>query len=117
MNRIKATQKNTKAPKALTKKTKGSDLVKAVREMVDHRKGRILLKTRTLQIPTDIDVASIRKNFGFTQKQFADHYGFKLSALKEWEQGRRKPELSARILLKVIAFKPKVVEKVLSEKL
>ncbi len=114
MKKIKTIKKSTKA---LVRTKKKSDLVSAVQEMAAHRRGEVLLKTRTLHIPTDIDVASIRKNFGFTQKQFADHYGFKLSALKEWEQGRRKPELSARILLKVIAAAPKVVERVLSEKL
>jgi putative transcriptional regulator len=114
---VKYTRKRKRVTMALTKTKKMSDLVRAVQEMAAYHRGEISLKTRTLHVPTDIDVASIRKNFGFTQKQFADHYGFKLSALKEWEQGRRRPERSARILLKVIALAPKVVERVLTEKL
>lgn len=112
----KAIQVSKKNDKALIKSGSKSDLVTAVKEMAAHRKGEISLKMRTLHIPKDVDVYSLRKNFGFTQKQFAEHYGFKLSALKEWEQGRRKPERSARILLKVIALAPKVVEKALSER-
>jgi len=86
------------------------DLVAVIQEMAPHCYGEIFLKTRALYIPRNIDVIAIRKNFGFTQKQFANHYGFKLSALREWEQGRRKPERSARILLKLIALEPQVVE-------
>ena len=105
---------NNKTKRQSTPTTmKKSDLVTAVQEMSAHRKGEVFLETRTVNVPADIDVASIRKNFGLTQKEFANHYGFKLSALKEWEQGRRKPERSTRILLKVIATEPKIVERVL----
>jgi putative transcriptional regulator len=114
--KTKTLKMSISSAKALTKAKKQSDLLTAVKEMVAHHKGEISLKTRTLHIPKEIDVALIRKNFGLTQKQFADHYGFKLSALKEWEQGRRQPERSARILLKVIASAPKIVEMILSEK-
>ena len=106
-------QKINKNAKLVTMKR--SDLVTAAQEMMAHRKGKIFLEVRTIHVPTDIDVVSIRRNFGLTQKEFANHYGFKLSALKEWEQGRRTPERSARILLKVIAAEPKVVERVLQE--
>lgn len=111
--RNKANKNSIKSVKVV--KNRQSDLIAAVQEMRAHRKGEISLETRTVHVPVNVDVASIRKNFGLTQKEFADHYGFKLSALKEWEQGRRKPERSTRILLKVIAKEPKVVEKVLRE--
>ncbi len=92
---------------------KESDIVAAVREMRAHKKGEISLETRAIKIPEKIDVALIRKNFGFTQKEFAEHYGFTVSSVKEWEQGRREPERSAKLFLKVIAAEPKIVERIL----
>jgi DNA-binding transcriptional regulator YiaG len=84
MSRVKEVDRTKdKGNRKIATQTKHkSDLVAAAREMAAHRRGEISLKTRILDIPKDMDVASIRKNFGFTQKQFADHYGFKLSALK-----------------------------------
>lgn len=51
-----------------------SDLVSAALEMAAHHRGKLALKTRTLYIPKQIDVASLHKNFGLTQKQFSDRY-------------------------------------------
>jgi DNA-binding transcriptional regulator YiaG len=45
------------------------------------------------------------------QKAFVQRYGFTLSAVRDWEQGRRTPERSARILLRVIEQAPSVVER------
>ena len=85
------------------------DLVKAAREMLAHYKGEIALPSRIVHIPAKTDVTSIRKKLGYTQKKFAEHFGFALSALKDWEQGRRKPERAARILLAIISANPKFV--------
>lgn len=89
------------------------NLVQAVREMAAHRRGEIALPTRKVTPPEQVDVASIRKNLGYNQKQFADHFGFALSAVKDWEQGRRKPERATRIFLAVIATSPQAVEQAL----
>jgi putative transcriptional regulator len=89
------------------------DLIQAVREMVSHRCGELSLSTRKVTPPDNIDVASIRKNLGYNQKQFADHFGFALSAIKDWEQKRRKPERAARVFLSVIAINPEAVEQAL----
>ncbi|MBI2716409.1 MAG: hypothetical protein HYX37_18470 [Rhizobiales bacterium] len=35
--------------------------------------------------------------------------GFALSAVRDWEQGRRRPERSARILLKIVQKEPKAM--------
>ena len=40
--------------------------------------------------------------------------GFALSALREWEQGRRMPDRAARLFLKVIAREPKAVQRALA---
>jgi len=91
------------------------DLIKAVREMASHRRGEIALSTRKVIPPDAVDVALIRKNLGYNQKQFADHFGFDLSAVKDWEQGRRKPGRATRILLSVIATNPQAIEQALTQ--
>lgn len=94
---------------------KEHDLIRAAREMVAHRRGEIALPSRRVTVPDQVDVASIRKRFGYNQKQFADYFGFALSAVKDWEQGRRRPERAARILLAVVATNPKAVEQALTQ--
>lgn len=50
---------------------------------------------------------------GQTQQGFARTYGFSVSAVQDWEQGRRRPERSARILLAMIDRAPDTVERVM----
>jgi len=48
-----------------------------------------------------------------TQASFAKTYGFSVSAVRDWEQGRRQPERAARILLAMIAEAPETVKRVM----
>lgn len=61
-----------------------------------------------------IDVRSIRNRHKLTQAGFARRYGFALSALREWEQGRSKPARWEEILLRVIEREPEAVERALA---
>ena len=45
-----------------------------------------------VHVPEKIDVRKIRSRLGLSQEAFAQTYGFALSAVRDWEQGRRKPE-------------------------
>lgn len=96
----------------IKQKNKEHDLVKAVREMAAHRKGKISLSTRKFTPPDKIDVASIRKKLGYNQQEFADHFGLEVSAVRDWEQGRRTPERTARAYLSVIKANPKAIERI-----
>ena len=62
----------------------------------------------------NVDVKAIREGFGLSQTAFAKRFGLNASTLREWESGRRIPEMAARILLLVIKYRPDVVEKTLS---
>lgn len=55
------------------------------------------------------DVQLIRKNYGLSQEKFAKLLGISVSTLRNWEQGRRKPEGPARILLRVAATHPQAI--------
>lgn len=66
-----------------------------------------------VHVPEEVDVRAIRASLDLTREAFAARFGFAKSAVKDWEQGRRQPERSARILLKVIEMEPKAVERAL----
>jgi putative transcriptional regulator len=55
------------------------------------------------------DVSAIRRHLGLTQRKFAQLLGISAATLRNWEQGRRKPEGAARVLLCVAARHPKAV--------
>jgi len=60
-----------------------------------------------------IDVRQIRAKMGLTQEQFALRFGFPQATLRNWEQGRSRPDTPARVLLAVIAKHPEAVMDVL----
>lgn len=55
------------------------------------------------------NVSAIRRHLGLTQQKFAELLGISPATLRNWEQGRRKPEGAARVLLCVAAKYPKAV--------
>ena len=58
----------------------------------------------------DPDVVAIRSKTGLSQSAFARSIGISLGTLKNWEQGRRRPEGPARVLLALIAKRPSIVQ-------
>lgn len=64
-------------------------------------------------VPERIDVKAIRQKVGMSQAKFASHFGFGLDALKNWEQGRRHPDVSTRAFLTVIDREPDAVRRAL----
>jgi putative transcriptional regulator len=63
-------------------------------------------------VPT-VDVKAVRRRLGLSQAAFATRFGVNLRTVQDWEQGRRRPEGPARLLLAVIERDPDVVPRVL----
>ncbi|MBW1687150.1 MAG: helix-turn-helix domain-containing protein [Deltaproteobacteria bacterium] len=61
------------------------------------------------QIESGEDVAALRRFVGLTQKEFAQAMGISVHTLRNWEQGRRKPEGPALALLRIAARHPRIV--------
>lgn len=59
-------------------------------------------------------VKAIRQRFGLSQREFARMFRIPLGSVRDWEQGRARPEWTAAILLKVIERHPEAVVDVLS---
>jgi putative transcriptional regulator len=68
-----------------------------------------------IHVPARVNVKKIRARLGLSQERFAQTYGFALSAVRDWEQGRRQPERSARILLRVVEREPEAVTRALAK--
>lgn len=68
---------------------------------------------RTFRFDDD-DVRQLRERMQLSQPRFAAMLGISVGTLRNWEQGRRKPEGPARALLRVAAVHPEAVLDALS---
>lgn len=89
-------------------------MIAGLREAVAHAQGRAALAEYTVTVPTRIDVAKTRKALGLSQRAFARRFGLDVTAIHAWEQGRRRPDRAARVLLAVIAREPEAVRRALA---
>lgn len=75
----------------------------------DRRRG----KPHVVQVPA-VDVRKARKKLGMSQDRFAASFGVSVATVRNWEQGRRRPEGAARVLLRVIEREPEAVSRALA---
>lgn len=55
------------------------------------------------------DVAALRRFIGLSQERFASAVGISVHTLRNWEQGRRRPEGPAIALLRIAARHPRII--------
>ncbi len=75
----------------------------------DHKRG----KAHVVQVPA-VDVRKARRKLGMSQDRFAASFGVSVATVRNWEQGRRRPEGAARVLLRVIEREPDAVRRALA---
>lgn len=83
------------------------ELVESVRQGGAILRGKLKPK-RTFRLKK-LDAGRIRKSLKLSQEKFAALMGISVATLRNWEQGRRKPEGPARVLLGVAAKHPEVL--------
>lgn len=59
------------------------------------------------------DIKALRVRLGMTQEQFARTYRLPLGTVRDWEQGRTRPDAPALALLAVIEREPEAVRRAL----
>jgi putative transcriptional regulator len=89
----------------------GRRLIEAAKEAHAIAQGSADPSTYRAHVPVDVDVRAIRRGLAMTQTEFAGRYGFPLGTLRDWEQGKGRPDSSARAYLLVIAREPQAVER------
>ncbi len=86
----------------------GRDLIASLEEANAIVRGT-LAPARVHLPPDAIDVRAIRDRLGLSRRAFADRFGLAVTAVRDWEQGLRRPDPAARVLLLVIARSPETV--------
>lgn len=98
-----------------TKRTPlGKEVEAALGEVLAHVHGEIDLPCRLVDDPSAERIRALRKRMKLSRQKFADRFGLDARALQDWEQGRRVPDRSARVLLTVIDREPDAVERALA---
>ena len=98
-----------------TKRTPlGKQVEAALGEVLAHVHGEIDLPCRLVDDPSAERIRALRKRMKLSRQKFADRFGLDPRALQDWEQGRRVPDRSARVLLTVIDREPEAVERALA---
>ena len=90
----------------------GKRIIASVREARAFARGEAT-EGFQVHIPESIDVRAVRESVGLSQERFAMGIGVPVTTLRNWEQGRRKPEGPARVLLAMIAKRPSIVRETL----
>lgn len=87
------------------------ELLESAREAVEIAAGR--KKAARTYVPEQVDVAAVRRRTGLSQQRFSQRFGIPVATLRDWEQHRRSPDQTARVLLAVIELEPAAVERAL----
>ena len=88
----------------------GAELLRAVEQMKNGKKGQTYTKEQLLAV-------SARRSVDLTQREFAKLLNVSIDTIQDWEQGRRSPRGAAKTLLKVVQSHPKVLEELAELKL
>ncbi len=90
----------------------GKEVLASLNEIVEHEKGmKTKVRSTLVRIDDEVDVRLIREKLALSQQKFSDLYGVPVATLQNWESGRRRPEVAARLFLKAIASYPEMVAK------
>jgi len=84
-------------------------IASGLRDAIAHTRGETGRgRVRRVRV-SEINVGKVRAKLGLSQDEFAAAFGVSIGTVRNWEQGRRRPEGPARVLLRVIDKAPKTV--------
>jgi putative transcriptional regulator len=93
--------------------TVGESIIEGLKQAIAWTQGENDDVRVTLVHVPEVDVRKVRMKLKLSQAQFATKFGFPPATLRNWEQGRSRPDAPTRVLLAVIAKHPEAVEDVL----
>src|SRR3990167_8513682 len=89
-------------------------------EVLSHKKGKITLRSETIEIPeppaeyTAKEIKKIREKGQYSQSIFAKVLNVSIKTVQSWESGERFPSHAALRLLEIVdkgIYRPKIVHK------
>lgn len=83
------------------------ELLESVRQAGKIKRGEMPASRRFVM--DEPDAAVIRQKYGMSQEAFASLMGISVATLRNWEQGRRKPQGPAKVLLTIAARQPEAI--------
>lgn len=89
----------------------GDKLTESLREVLAWKRGEIALEIVNIDPLPAKRIKAIRKKVAKSTKVFEERFGIPAATVEGWEQGRRQPDVAARLLLKTIELSPEIVEK------
>lgn len=98
----------------MSKKTFGK-IEAGLNDAIQIAKGEANPATFKVHVPAHMDVKAIRGKTHLSQERFAARYGIPVASVRDWEQGRSRPEGASRAYLLVIDRAPETVAKVLED--
>jgi len=92
----------------------GKRIIDSMKEALAISRSELPHTVYNVHIPEKVDVKAIREKMGLSQASFANQFGLSINALRNWEQGKRQPDPTARAYLKIIEKAPDLVTQVLA---
>ncbi|KPF82753.1 XRE family transcriptional regulator [alpha proteobacterium AAP38] len=92
----------------------GEALLESLAEVVAWKKGEMALEVVDVDAMPPERVRAIRHAVAKSTREFERRFGIPAATMNNWEQGRRKPDPAARILLQVIEKSPEMVASVVA---
>lgn len=88
--------------------------MKSIPELTDEQLARAIparLRKRLMEgrIESGEDIVALRRFVGLSQVQFAQAMTISVHTLRNWEQGRRRPDGPAISLLRIAARHPRII--------
>ncbi len=109
----KTSRTTSKNASARRRQSPGQSIIQGLKEAIAWTKGENdNVRVNLVRVP-EVDIRAIRAKMGLSQAQFATRFGFPPATLRNWEQGRSRPDAPTRVLLAVIAKHPEAVQDVL----
>jgi putative transcriptional regulator len=88
-------------------------ILQGAREALAIASGELDPSAYVIHVPDEIDVKAMRRKLKLSQAAFAKRFGFNPARIRDWEQGRSKPDGAVRAYLLVIQREPEAVERAL----
>ncbi|HLH16547.1 MAG TPA: type II toxin-antitoxin system MqsA family antitoxin [Bryobacteraceae bacterium] len=111
--KTKRPTKKSAATRPRAARTVGRNIIEGLDQAIAWSRGERTNARVTLPQVPEVDVKQVRAKMKLSQAQFATKFGLPPATLRNWEQGRSRPDAPTRVLLAVIDKHPEAVEDVL----